>query len=359
MMEPGPPSYSDNSTPQIRTEPPAPERELPAYTRRPTPPPAVAQVQARLPKEFTYQIKTRGRNPSAWATLTVHGDPRLSKVGPTVTEGSNVAGEVKLTLRSPETIQAVCILIRGEILKDGPVIAPIVFLESKHTVWSAVEGAPEAAEIAGKSTVKLNGGETFLLPHTFSNPGTFNIRYSVELRIVRGKLRPDDKVTCALEYFSMQQPGPPSALRQLAYQENSPLFGPEADPEGWNSQSLSVKGIIFASRTIDLKFTFSLANPLTYTRSGSIPCFMTIETSDVEALDLLFSPTASMAVFWTSTEGAPGEDSSHRRHLIGEIHLKANLQPSTSVVGFRIEYTVVVFPFQAAVFKPLDNKPLL
>jgi hypothetical protein len=82
------------------------------------------------------------------------------------------------------------------------------------------------------------------------------------------------------------------------------------------------------------------------------------------------------AVFWPSTEGAP-EDSSFRRHLMGEIHLKSNLQPSSEVHGFKVEvcllarcvclqsyslqYAVVVFPFQAAAFKPLvfDNSPLL
>jgi hypothetical protein len=86
---------------------------------------------------------------------------------------------------------------------------------------------------------------------------------------------------------------------------------------------------------------------------------MTIETPDLEALDLLSSPAASLvylerafrkkretgsntvepcsqAVFWLPTEGAD-EDSSYRRRLIGEIHLRANLHPSSSVVGFRIE----------------------
>jgi hypothetical protein len=42
------------------------------------------------------------------------------------------------------------------------------------------------------------------------------------------------------------------------------------------------------------------------------------------------------AVFWPSTEGAP-ESSSFRRHLMGEIHLKANLQPSSSMLGFAVE----------------------
>ncbi|KAJ6562580.1 hypothetical protein B0H19DRAFT_1145021 [Mycena capillaripes] len=213
---------------------------------------------------------------------------------------------------------------------------------------------------------------------------SLSVRYTAELRIVRGKLRPDDKVTCTFGYFSMQQPSLPSELRRvrmfhpsfsLAYQENSPLLGPDADPEGWHSQSLVVKGKIFASRSVDVNCTLS------YTRSASIPCAMTIETTDSQALDLLSSPTASIvclersikntrnnswnlitevcaqAVFWTSTEGAA--ETPHRRQLMGEIHLKANLQPTSAVPKFAIEYAVVVFPFQAAGFKSLEMPPLL
>ncbi|KAF8200065.1 hypothetical protein K438DRAFT_1823146, partial [Mycena galopus ATCC 62051] len=345
--------------------------------------------------------EAKGRGGIPWATLTVEGDPRLTKVTSTIMQGSNLIRSVRLALRNPETIQAVCILIKGEILEGRTATAPIVFLNSKHTLWSAAEGDPQASEnSAGKSNLKLQGdyhwpftvpipttmtknGETFRLPHTFLDRlASFSVRYSAELRLVRGKLRPDDKVTCGFGYFSMQQPGPPSMLRQLAYQENSPLFGPAADSEGWFSQSASLRGMVFSCRMVKINFTFSLAKPVSYTRSASIPCALTIETNDRQALDLLSAPSASMvylerafyegtevfrnivepcgqAVFWPSPEGAP-EESTHRRHLIGKIHLKANLQPSSAVFGFQVEYAVVVFPFQAATFKPLaDNSPLL
>ncbi|KAJ7267630.1 hypothetical protein B0H12DRAFT_1098057 [Mycena haematopus] len=396
MTELAPPSYDGFGYEALISSSHGAPSDLPLYTRRPTPPPPAARVE-RQPKEFTYELKNRAGTP--WATLTVQGDPRLTKVIPTVMEGSDLVGSVRLALRSAEAIQAVCILIKGEIVEGGP--AAIVFLESKHTLWSAAEGDPQAPENSGKSILKLQGdyhwpfslplpttltkdGETFRLPHTFLDRlASFSVRYSAEMRIVRGKLRPDDKITCRFGYFSMQQPGPPSVLRQLAYQENSPLFGPESDPSGWESQSSSLKGTVFSSRAIEVNFTFSLAKPLSYTRSASIPCALTIETKDLQALDLLSLPSASMvylerafyektdvfrntvepcgqAVFWPSTEGAP-EDSSSRRHLMGEIHLRSNLQPSSAVCGFRVEYAVVVFPFQAATFKPLgvDNSPLL
>ncbi|KAJ7784473.1 hypothetical protein B0H16DRAFT_1492632 [Mycena metata] len=369
------------------------DSELPVYTGRRAPPP---QPVVREPQEFTHEIKARGGVP--WATLTIQSDPRLTKAVPTITEGSNLDGSVKLALRSVETIQAVCVLIKGEIMDGGPASIPISFLDLKHTVWSAAEGDPLAPENTGKSMLKLKGdyhwpfsielpttltkdGQTFRLPHTFMDRlASFSVRYTAELRILRGKLRPDDKVACPFVYFSMRQPDPPSMLRKLAYQENSPLFGPEADPEGWHTETFSVRGMIFSSRMIEVKCAFSLATPLSYTRSASIPCAMTIETQDTQALDLLSSPSAfivyleranhenlepwkntcepvGQAVFWPSTEGAP-EDSSRRRHLMGEIHLKPNLQPSSAVFGFAVEYSVVVFPFQAVAFKPTDNKPV-
>ncbi|KAJ7212926.1 hypothetical protein GGX14DRAFT_519162 [Mycena pura] len=387
--------------------------DLPAYTRRPTPPPIV-HVD-RKPQLFTYHIKNRSG--VSWATLTVQGDPRLTKLAPTIVEGSSIVGSVELALQSAEAIQAVSVLVKGELRPIAPAAVPVLFLELKHVLWSAAEGDPRSPGTSSKiSGGKLKGdynwpfsialptsvckdGKTFQLPHTFLDRiAGFSMRYTAELRIIRGKLRPDDKVLCIFAYFSMRQPGPPSALRrvhiftasaqfspshsfQLAYQENSPLLGPEADPEGWHTEALPVQGTIFSSRMINAKCKFSLATPLSFTRSTSIPCAMTIESNDKQALDLLSSPTACIvylerviqdnaegyrspiepcgqAVFWPSTEGDPAESSS-RRHLMGEIHLRANLQPSSAMLGFAIEYAVVVFPFQAAGYKPLDTqKPL-
>ncbi|KAF7328246.1 hypothetical protein MVEN_02564500 [Mycena venus] len=366
-----------------------------AYTRRPTPPPT-AQID-REPKEFTSGIKNRG---GTCATFTVRGDPRLSKAIPVIIQGSNLVGSAQLALRSSEAIQAVCILIRGEIVFDVDA-APSTFLKAKHILWSAAEGDPQAAGNSGKSIVKLKGdyhwpfsfpvpptfrkdGQTFWLPHAvWDQQASFRVKYTAELCIVRGKLKLDDRTSLRFAYCSMQQLGPPSALRQLTYQEKAPLLGPEADAEGWQSQSASVQGTLFSSHTIEVKFTFSLASPLSYTRGASIPCAMTIETKDPQALDLLSSPSAvivylecasrekkervrwsnpikpcGQAVFWPPTEGT-SDNASHQRRLMGEIHLRPSLQPSFALPEFCTEYAVVVFPFQATGFKPLNNSPLL
>ncbi|KAJ7347304.1 hypothetical protein DFH08DRAFT_960651 [Mycena albidolilacea] len=310
--------------------------ELPAYTRQPTPPIAASVTE---PKQFTYGIKNRTGG-APWASLIVDGDSRLSKAEPTIIQGLKFAGSVKLILQIPETTQAVCILLRGEI-KQKRVAPPIIFFESKHTVWSAGEDAPEGTKkfaalkgdylwpfsISVPSASTSKGGEIFRLPHTFSDTGSsFNIRYVAELRILRGKLRPDDKVTCAFGYFSMHQPGPPSALRQI-------------DPDGWHTlEPITVKGTPFSVRTVEVKL--SLANPLSYTRSASIPCALTIETPDLEALDLVSSPATpvvlleravreakntgnnaveacTQGIFWASPAGAGAPEAAYRRRLMG------------------------------------------
>ncbi|KAJ7244856.1 hypothetical protein C8J57DRAFT_762840 [Mycena rebaudengoi] len=371
--------------------------ELPVYSGRRSPPSPVARANAE-PQKFSYDIKNRSRKP--WAILVVHGDPRLGKTIPTVVAGSNLMGSVSLTLQIGETIQAVAVSVKAEIIMISggvPAVRTLIF-ETKTTLWSAAEGDPQSREKSSKlkgeytwpfsihipATSTSKEGKPFELPHTFfERAASFSIQYSVELRIMRGKLRQDDKRVCTLGVFSMRQPGPPSMLRQLAYQENSPLLGPEADPDGWQSlPSFSISGLLFSVLTVDVKCTLALAKPLCYTRSSSIPCTLTIETENAQALDVLASPKAALvylerhtgsttndisrsdvlacgqAVFWASTEGAAAE-TSLRRRLMGEIHLRPTLQPSTDVVDFLIEYTVLVFPFQATGFKPHGYAPLL
>ncbi|KAF7338991.1 hypothetical protein MVEN_01975300 [Mycena venus] len=378
-----PPPYDSLADAPLLSSNDGASSEPPAYDRRLTPPIAIQLGELR---EFTSEIPTGDGIP--WAILTISGDRRLSKTMPIVLEGSNLVGSVKFLLQSSESIHAVCILIRGE-LKDGA--ATIPFFKSKHTLWP-VEGTSQVSTKFKKGNYNwpfslsipatvVKEGKTFRLPQFSDHLAIFRIQYVAELRVVRGKLRPDDKVARTFGYFSMQQPGPPSALRQLAYQENSPLLGPTADHEGWTSQSASVKGDLFSSRQIELKFTLSLATPLSYTRTTCIPCALTINTEDAHAFDLLTTPAACMvylerisrrndekldwsqtvepcgrAVFHPSTEGAP--DYSARR-LMGEIHLRADLQPSFAIFGFRVKYAVVVFPFQAAGFKPLESGPVL
>ncbi len=44
--------------------------------------------------------------------------------------------------------------------------------------------------------------------------------------------------------------------RQLAYLENTPLPGPDADPDGWHClDSLPIRGSVFSTREVDARCT--------------------------------------------------------------------------------------------------------
>ncbi|KAJ7053344.1 hypothetical protein C8F01DRAFT_1167150 [Mycena amicta] len=348
-----------------------------------------ASTQRRSePRPFPYRIKDFSG--AWWAMMTVNGDARISSaIAPTILQGTNVAGSVQLALRNTESIQAVRVVVRGEVLGGTPGEGngiPIVFLELKKTLWSSSEGDPnapatKAATTTGRFSIELpteitKGGKTYRLPHSFgTGRGYFSLQYVVELHIVRPKfhLGRDEKLPVIFTYFTLNQAATPSPLRTarpfllgrnlLAYQENSPLLGPDADPEGWHTKTFIISGKLFSSRKVVIQIKLS------YTRSASIPCAISIESPDTEAVDLLSAPTAPMVylecttqqnsnnyrttmepctqgVFWTP----PG---AQRGHVLGEIHLKPTLHPTTNFAayGFRVQYTVVLFPFQTAGFK--------
>lgn len=114
----------------------------------------------------------------------------------------------------------------------------------------------------------------------------------------------------AFIYVPAIRPDPPSPLRLLAYQENSPLLGPRADPKGWYSlPSAKVYGKLFNNRIVEVTcrvcipstpvlipqsslclFQLSLARPLSYTRGSVIPLSLVLTSKDYQALDLLSSP---------------------------------------------------------------------
>ncbi|KAF7322022.1 hypothetical protein MKEN_00724900 [Mycena kentingensis (nom. inval.)] len=200
--------------------------DLPAYTRRPTPPP----TQNRTPREFTFDLKNRSG--VVWGGITVEGDPRLTKTVPTILEGTEIVGSAHLKLKTTEAMQAVCVIVKGEVLGSAQQgmasVVPLAFLEMRHVLWTASEGDPSASETTVPTTnrigSKLNGiklkgdyswpfaislpeevakeGKTYRLPHSFTDrTAVCSVRYTIELRVVRGKLRPDDKVAFPFAFF--------------------------------------------------------------------------------------------------------------------------------------------------------------
>ena len=54
-----------------------------------------------------------------------------------------------------------------------------------------------------------------------------------------------------IAYTPCITPDPPSPLRQLAYEERSPIPGPEIDPAGWKVfPEVAMRGSIFNNREV-------------------------------------------------------------------------------------------------------------
>ncbi|KAJ7285160.1 hypothetical protein C8J57DRAFT_1290590 [Mycena rebaudengoi] len=247
--------------------------------------------------------------------------------------------------------------------------------------------------------------EVFRLPQTFFERHTrARIEYEITVRFIRTKLRSDHRLTATLYYMPISRPAPPSRLRQFAYQHNTALLGPDSDPEGWQTfPSVRARGRLIGSGPIDAKCILSLAKPLCYTRGTVIPCGLVIECGDSQVLELLSAPDApvarlrravrfhtgekaaansgdvphqyvwkeeldhsELATWWPAADRTLELDStdeialnSFRRLLKGEIHLRHDLITSSSIANFRIEYSVVLFPFGPSGYESFDSEPLL
>ncbi|KAJ7261798.1 hypothetical protein B0H12DRAFT_1322015 [Mycena haematopus] len=248
--------------------------------------------------------------------------------------------------------------------------------------------------------------EVFRLPETFFERHTRGqIEYEIAVRFTRAKLRSDHRLSTTFNYLPLSRPSPPSRLRQLAYLQHTALLGPDSDSEGWQSSTfVKTRGkLSSSSRSVDATCSLSLATPLCYTRGTTIPCAIVIECGDPEALELLSSPGAlvvrlrrsvrfhtgdktaahygdvpsklvwkeeldhsELASWWPAADRTLAIDSTEtiavnefRKVLRGEIYLRPDLITSTSIAHFRIEYSVVLFPFDAPGYESLDSEPII
>jgi hypothetical protein len=236
-----------------------------------------------------------------------------------------------------------------------------------------------------------------------------SVQYELVLRMTHGILRSDSKLQVNIVYVPDAVPDPCSDLRQLAYIENSQLYGPEADPEGWYTlPAASIRGRLFTERNVKLRCSLSLANPQSYTRGTVIPCHLSIESADVQALDILTNPECiavrlvrrvqyyddggkslissssqqrpafatpatgntdgngmhvnavevERAVWWVNPDAVQSHNeaaNANVKQINGEIHLDKELQPSCGFPLFKVSYYVQLLPFESPVFRPSSS----
>jgi hypothetical protein len=68
------------------------------------------------------------------------------------------------------------------------------------------------------------------------------------------------RIKTAFGYVPSSRPELPSVLRQLAYQQNTPLPGPHYDPQGWKTlRPVPARGVMYKSRQVEVQCTVSMS----------------------------------------------------------------------------------------------------
>ncbi|KAJ7649993.1 hypothetical protein FB45DRAFT_6723 [Roridomyces roridus] len=394
---------------------------LPAYTARPARRPSTAGGAPRTLTEHVFEIKKdkllAGKEKKAWATLTLRSSARSASSLPTFLEGDKLTGEVTLDVSGSEGILGVSIAVRGQIV-TGPQ-QHLCFLDMSTPLW--LKGMPAAGNgklsgdhhwpfsisLPGEVTLPCPAAspswhrhhpetapkKTYRLPQTFlERTSIATVYYELFVHISRSTFRVDNKLQTMFIYVPALRPEPPSRPRQLAYRQNTPVPGPDMDPEGWHTmRAVEIAGTVFGARHVKIEAMLSLAKPLSYTRGSVIPCSLTYLCSDTQALNLICTPLTnhvclhrqttyiqapavaehshhvhsfatadsvigiSRAVWWPVRLAEDAGDERKRRRFDGEIHLPKSLKPSSRVSHFSISYFVVMLPFQVTGFMPEDN----
>ncbi|KAF5326919.1 hypothetical protein D9619_004165 [Psilocybe cf. subviscida] len=412
-----PPSY-EVSTGDSPNEPLI-EDSLPDYA------PRVARIP-RPVEEREFEYKVEKKKGESLASLKVVAPAAYSKNIPTFCGTGPVKGSVNLYLTEPDTITSVVVSVRGRFLPgrsdsgqseeelrlfdisntiwskdaDGAATSPLLSNKKKlsgtHT-WPFSVNIPEKVQFITKSSSRGPPGNIeHNLPQTFNDRVVrASIRYEVVLRIGRGKLKTNYKITCTFGYNPVIRPPPFPALKTIAYQGRTPLLEPTVDVDGWiPAKTVNVPGTLFNSRPVAIEcqspLKLFLSAPLVYTRGSVIPLYVRMQSSDQQALDLLAThkaivvhlqrkiqhhlPMANLknpehyhtsmgrdvrdlveAVWWPARsqeqEGSTTDSRVHTVCLNGELHLKADLVPSTTFPVFRVNYNVILRPFDTPGFK--------
>lgn len=92
-------------------------------------------------------------------------------------------------------------------------------------------------------------------------------------------------LSTSISYHPRSRPSPASALRQLAYREDTPLLGPDVDPEGNLLRLLSQYGTYF--RLVsgwEVHGPKSVIGTVFETRTVEIACLVTFHTLSISSV---------------------------------------------------------------------------
>ncbi|KAJ2935435.1 hypothetical protein H1R20_g1660, partial [Candolleomyces eurysporus] len=224
-------------------------------------------------------------------------------------------------------------------------------LVGKH-VWPFAFILPKQVEVKGGGTGKYD------LPPSFAKYSSgLRVDYRLLVEIKRGGFPKIDKTLLTLFGYEINSVSEPlSELRQLAYTEEIPLFGPEVDPYGWKVlPAFVVKGTL-SGKALQVEITLAISNPTTYAIGYPIPLRITLKTRSKDALVLeeLAKPTAigldEGFAFWWSTpqdDPDPNQVANNTRELHGELDVPRTIKPTFLFPRCSVRYTLQLLPLTA------------
>ncbi|KJA20578.1 hypothetical protein HYPSUDRAFT_216949 [Hypholoma sublateritium FD-334 SS-4] len=376
---------------------------LPVYAER---------TAARQPNQKKLEV-TLDKDGKPLVSFMIYGHEALSTNVGTILEGSGpLRGVVRLDSDAPNPIRSIVLTVRGDYLMGASTNPEgeknYTFFNHTETLWSQDYGKPDNSSTDSRVTLlrsaykgQLQGEYTWPIsvtlpkeveftpahesaPRTFPLPHSFNerfiratISYTASIKFNRfGFLKEDYELSQPFGYYRVTYPPPFPPLRDVAYQEGTPLLGPSIDPYGWHSQEpIHIKGRIFKSVDFIAQCTLYISKPLAYKAGSFIPLYIRIESDNEQALDLLANPKSihvrvrrqiidhtqkhnladngtfresldysQRAVWWASTEEHPTLNS---RFFNGELHLKPGMKPNTELGHFKLSYSVMLYDFSA------------
>ncbi|KAJ6584346.1 hypothetical protein B0H19DRAFT_1104763 [Mycena capillaripes] len=231
---------------------------LPAYTPRAHDGPH-GHSGSRGSTEHIFSLKEKKNKMQA--SLRLFSSAPTPASLPTFLERDKIVGSLELNIPSNEKIAGVSILIRGEIINGPQPRDRLCFLDIPIALWSKNSGDVVLADPGKPGAVRA-----YALPQTFlERGGRASAHYHLSARITRSAVlfREDAELQTMFVYVPALRPDPASPLRQVAYQENTPIPGPETDPEGWYTFPIvTIKGTVFNHRTVEVQCAFSLCKPV-------------------------------------------------------------------------------------------------
>ncbi|KAJ7743677.1 hypothetical protein DFH07DRAFT_979421, partial [Mycena maculata] len=345
-------------------------------------------------------LDKRGRE---WGLLTFDSGARSAQSTLLFYEDDIMHGSLEMGTEKNDSLRSVTVKVAGAVVAGPLVDDRTVFWKLSSSLWTRKNSPPEIGRHVWPFAFPIpsevtNSGSpaNFKLPESFLERHTrITVLYEISVIVTRGMFRTENHFKTHVRYVPCTRPAPPSALRQRAYRLNQALPGPREDPDGWYTNGTAMAhGHVFRTRqavvqctAINLSPHYNIDNPfqLCYTRGSVIPCWITLESGDVEALDLFAAPdalvvhlrrfvrhqttslvanqtgptqsftTLAPAAWWPK----PEHDTTYTRTLEGEIRVPADSVSSSATGQFSISYAVELFSPDSVGFTCTDSSALV